>query len=131
MRRVLLPVLLSAGLALAACGSKSPTGDATPAAGATRLEGMVGTPSDPDAFVISLTNQDGTPVTTLPAGPYAIKVVDNSEIHNFALKGQGIDKETSVTGKATTTFNVTLKKGTYMYICVPHQQSMHGSVTVT
>jgi plastocyanin len=35
-----------------------------------------------------------------------------------------------VSGKGTTTWKVTLKKGTYKYVCDPHASFMKGSFTV-
>jgi len=59
-----------------------------------------------------------------------IVVTDTSKLHNFHLKGPGINKKTSVAGKATSTWTVTLKKGKYTYLCDPHAAIMHGSFTV-
>jgi plastocyanin len=51
--------------------------------------------------------------------------------HNFHLKGPGLNKTTSVAGKGTFTWTVTLKKGTYTYVCDPHASFMKGSFKVT
>ena len=37
---------------------------------------------------------------------------------------------TPVTAKTTATWNVTLKKGTYRFVCDPHATIMKGSFTV-
>jgi plastocyanin len=66
----------------------------------------------------------------LKAGTYTITVQDKSNIHNFHLTGPGVNKKTSVGGTGTTTWTVTLKKGTYKYICDPHAAAMKGSFTV-
>jgi len=42
-----------------------------------------------------------------------IVVKDTAADHNFHLTGPGVNKTTSVAGKATSTWTVTLKKGTY------------------
>jgi plastocyanin len=56
-------------------------------------------------------------------------IADKSNVHNFHLTGPGVNVKTSVTKVGTTTFNVTLKKGTYKFICDPHT-FMKGSFTV-
>jgi len=92
-------------------------------AAAPRLVGSTG----PDgAFHITLT-KGGKKVTKLKAGKYTIVVKDISRTHDFHLSGPGVNKKTSVTGKATSTWHVTLKKGTYSYVCDPHKTIMKGS----
>ena len=58
-------------------------------------------------------------------------IADKSNIHDFHLKGPGVDKKTSVGKTGTTTWTVTLKKGKYTYVCDPHAAIMHGSFTVS
>jgi plastocyanin len=83
-----------------------------------------------DPFNISL--KVGTAkVTKLKAGIYTIVVKDTAADHNFHLTGPGVNKTTSVGGKGTFTWKVTLKKGTYKYVCDPHSSSMKGSFTVS
>jgi plastocyanin len=100
---------------------------AIPAADAAtgKLAGVVG-----PGFNISL-KQAGKTVTKLRAGTYTITVSDKSNIHNFHLTGPGVNKKTTVGGQSTTTWKLTLKKGTYKYICDPHATIMHGSFKVT
>jgi plastocyanin len=81
-------------------------------------------------FNISLTKA-GKKVTTLPHGSYTIVVNDKSNIHNFRLKGAGLNKATSVVAKGTFTWKVTLKAGTYKFVCDPHAGLMKGSFKVT
>ena len=69
-------------------------------------------------------------VSSLKAGTYTIVVRDQASDHNFHLTGPGVNKSTSVGGKSTTTWRVTLKKGTYKYVCDPHASFMKGSFTV-
>jgi plastocyanin len=85
--------------------------------------------TDGPGFTITVT-KGGTKVKTLPAGTYTIKVQDKSSIHNFHLIGPGVNKKTSVVAVATFTWKVTLKKGTYKYVCDPHATIMKGSFTV-
>ena len=63
------------------------------------------------------------------AGRVSIVVADKSSIHNFHLTGPGVNVKTSVSAIGTKTFTVTLKKGTYKFICDPHT-FMKGSFTV-
>ena len=96
-------------------------------AAAPRLAGSTG----PDgAFHITLT-KGGKKVTKLKAGKYTIVVKDVAKTHNFHLIGPGLSKKTPVKGKGTYTWHVTLKKGTYRFLCDPHKTIMHGSFKVT
>ncbi len=88
------------------------------------LTGTVG-----PGFTITLT-KGGKKVTKLTAGTYIIKVSDKSAIHNFRLKGPGVNKTTSLGGKGTSTWKLKLKKGTYTYVCDPHATIMKGSFKV-
>jgi plastocyanin len=112
--------LLAAGL-VAALAFAAPGG----AMGPTKLKGSVG-----PGFTISL--KKGTAlVKTLKPGKYTITVQDKSAIHNFRLKGPGLNKMiTSVAFVGTKTVTVTLKKGKYTYVCDPHAAAMHKTFTV-
>jgi len=96
------------------------------AMGPTKLKGTVG-----PGFTITL--KKGTAkVKTLKAGKYSITVSDKSNIHNFHLKGPGVNKVISATPfMGTKTVTVTLKKGIYRYVCDPHATVMKGSFRVT
>ena len=87
------------------------------------------TASVSDPLNISL-KQGTKKVTSLKAGKYVIVVKDTAADHNFHLSGPGLNKTTSVAGKATSTWTVTLKKGTYKFVCDPHKSFMKGSFTV-
>ena len=89
------------------------------------LNGSVG-----PGFTITL-KKGATKVSKLKAGAYKIVIADKSGIHNFHLKGPGVDKKTSVSGTGTKTWTVTLKKGKYTYVCDPHASFMKGSFTVS
>jgi plastocyanin len=69
-------------------------------------------------------------VTSLKAGKYTIVVKDLASDHDFHLSGPGVNKRTSVAGRATTTWTVTLTRGTYRFMCDPHAGFMKGSFTV-
>jgi plastocyanin len=92
---------------------------------------LIGTTGPDSAFKINLT-KGGKKVTKLKAGKYVIVVKDTASTHDFHLKGPGVDKKTSVGGKGTKTWTVTLKKGKYVYVCDPHAKlGMKGSFVVT
>ena len=93
----------------------------------TTLTGVVGTN---DAFVITLTDASGNRVTHLDPGTYTIVVHDRSEMHNFHLRGPGVDQKTDVTAVGDSTWTVTVADGTYTYVCDPHALTMRGSFTV-
>jgi len=110
--------------------SNSPSPEAPSPAGKQVLIGTVGNPDEPEAFVIGLTDRSGKPVDTLPAGEYQVKVTDPATFHNFHLTGPGVDEATSVSSTGKVTWTVTLKPGSYTFICDPHPH-MKGKVTVT
>jgi plastocyanin len=92
----------------------------------TRLYGQSG-----PGFKITLKNKQFVPVRSLEPGTYTFVIQDRSTIHNFHLKGPGVDKKTSVAYLGTKTWaNVKLKKGKYTFVCDPHKANMHGSFTV-
>jgi plastocyanin len=65
------------------------------------------------------------------AGKITLVVSDKSSIHNFRLRGPGVNVATSISATGTKTFkNVALKKGKYTFVCDPHATSMKGSFTI-
>jgi plastocyanin len=109
----LAAVVTAAAVAVGSAGAATPT-----------LKAFVN-----DAFKIGVT-QGGKTVKSLKAGKYVIVVSDPSTSHNFHLTGPGVNKKTSVSGKQTVKWTVTLTKGTYKYVCDPHASFMKGSFTV-
>ncbi len=110
---VLVPLAV---LALAA-----PAGAATPT-----LVGTVG----PGATIVL--TKGGVKVTTLRARTYTLVVRDRSAVHNFRLKGPGLNRQyTGVSFVGTRTFTVKLVPGRYTYVCDPHSLSMKGGFRVT
>lgn len=89
------------------------------------LKGTVG-----PGFTITLT-KGGAKVKTLKPGTYVFKIADKSTIHDFHLKGPGVDKKTGVGFQGTVTWKLRLKKGAYEYVCDPHASFMKGSFTVS
>jgi len=59
--------------------------------------------------------QDGKLVTSVKPGKYSIIVADTSNTQGFRLVGPGVTKVTAVKGTGKTTWNLTLKKGKYVY----------------
>ncbi len=97
---------------------------ATTGAATITLKAVVGPGTN-----ITLT-KGGKKVTTLKAGKYSIVVSDKSAIHNFHLRGPGVNKLTTVPSVGSKTWKVTLKKGKYTFVCDPHASTMKGSFTV-
>jgi plastocyanin len=65
------------------------------------------------------------------AGKVTLVVSDKSSIHNFRLRGPGVNVATSISATGTKTFkNVALKKGKYTFVCDPHATTMKGSFTI-
>ena len=114
-KRIAVPVLAGA-IALA--------GSSAFAAGPQTITG-----TDGPGFTITL-KQHARKVTALPPATYLFVISDNSNIHNFHLIGPGVNKKTSVGGTGKTTWRLTLRKGTYRYICDPHATIMKGSFVV-
>jgi plastocyanin len=75
--------------------------------------------------------KDGKDAKTVKAGTYTIKIEDKSKIHNFRLKGPGVNRATTVPFVGERTWRVTLKPGTYTYVCDPHRSKMRGVFKVT
>ncbi|WP_404313338.1 cupredoxin domain-containing protein [Agrococcus terreus] len=117
----------------ATSGATSDAGTGSEAeASSMALMAVVGTADDPEAYEISITDADGQPVTSVPAGDYQLTFVDESTMHNFHLMGPGgVDIATDVAGSDTSTVEVTLEAGTYEYLCDPHPGSMAGTLEVT
>jgi plastocyanin len=82
-------------------------------------------------FTITLKFSNGKAVRTVKAGTYRVRISDKASIHNFHLRGPGVNKSTGVGFTGTTTITVKLRKGTYRYVCDPHASSLKGSFRVT
>ena len=113
MKRLIAATCL-ASLAVAVLAATSP------AAAVPVFQGTVG-----PGFTIKLAKKP------TKAGKVKITVSDKSDFHNFHLSGPGVNVKTSVSFVGTKTFTVTLKKGTYRFVCDPHATSMKGSFKVS
>ena len=107
-----LALVFSAGLVIAAVAG----------AADTKLTGVVG-----PGFTISLVDAQGQSVTRLPAGEVDITVDDRGNEHNFHLRGPGVDFSTGVEEVGQRTFTVTLRDGSYTFVCDPHAGQMAGA----
>ena len=85
-----------------------------------KLTGTVG-----PGFTISLKK------ASYKAGKTTLTVADKSSFHNFHLTGPGVNVKTTVPATGSKTFTITLKRGTYKFVCDPHASSMKGSFKVT
>jgi plastocyanin len=81
-------------------------------------------------YKIEFVNAADKTVKTVKAGTKRIKIEDKSAIHNFHLKGPGVNRSTSVGFIGERIWTVTLKPGKYTYWCDPHSSMMHGSFRV-
>lgn len=84
-----------------------------------------------NAFKIEMKTSANAPLKTVKAGTYRITVEDKGSIHDFHLTGPGVNKATGVAFVGTKSWTVTLKRGTYRFVCDPHVAFMHGSFRVT
>jgi plastocyanin len=109
----LIAVTCLASLAVAVLAATSP------AAAVPVFQGTVG-----PGFTIKLAKKP------TKAGKVKFVVADRSSSHDFHLTGPGVNVKTSVGGTGTKSFTVTLKKGTYRYVCDPHASLMRGSFTI-
>ena len=84
-----------------------------------KISGSVG-----PGFTISLAKKP------TKAGKTTFVIRDRSSIHNFHLRGPGVNKTTSVSAVGSKSFTVTLRKGEYTFLCDPHPTTMRGSFTI-
>ena len=109
---------------IAVMGALVVAGSSAFAAGPQTITG-----ADGPGFTITL-KQHTRKVMSLAPATYLFVISDNSNIHNFHLIGPGVNKKTSVAAKGKTTWRLTLRKGTYHYVCDPHATIMKGSFVV-
>jgi plastocyanin len=90
-----------------------------------KLTGTVG-----PGFTITL-KRNGVRVTKLKPGRYTFVIRDRANLHNFHLRGPGLNKVlTGVGFVGTKTVTLRLRAGRYTYVCDPHPTEMRGSFRV-
>jgi len=99
-----------------------------PAATAADNPQLVGTVGP--GFDISLVDGSGNDIHHLDPGTYDLQIHDRSDIHNFHLTGPGVNVSTDIDFVGDRTFTVTLKDGTYTFVCDPHNTAMRGTLIV-
>jgi plastocyanin len=67
------------------------------------------------ARTIAVRTATGARARTVRAGRYRIRVSDTASTQNFHLIGPGLNRKTSVAGRSSPTWTVTLRRGTYRY----------------
>ena len=113
--------LAAAAIATAALAAPGASQAATP-----KLTGTVG-----PGFTITLKTAAGKNVTALKAGSYRIVVSDKSRMHDFHLRGPGLNKVlTSVDFVGSKSVTVRLRAGNYSFRCQPHAPAMHSEFVV-
>jgi hypothetical protein len=123
-KALLIPMLLACFLLGGGFAFRSEAPAATKAVSGT-LHAKVG-----PGFEISLTFDDGTPVTNLPAGEYTVAVRDLAEQHNFHLFGPGVEQKTEIATQSEATWTVTFQdQNAYSFQCDAHS-SLTGNFTV-
>jgi plastocyanin len=106
-------------------------GTATPATAKKERFQLKGEVYPNSMFKIEMANKAGKDLKKIKAGTYRIKIEDRASIHNFHLKGPGVNKKTSLSGESETVWKVRLRPGKYTFQCDPHASSMRGSFRVT
>src|SRR5262249_37286000 len=119
LRRLMRPRFLLTGLAVVSLAVVALVAALPASAAIPVFKGTVG-----PGFTISMAKKPTKP------GKIMLVVSDKSSIHDFHLTGPGVNVKTSVSGTGTKTFTITLKKGTYKFVCDPHKSIMHGSFTI-
>jgi hypothetical protein len=121
-----MPRLRFALVAVALAGALFATATQAAPQKVTKLYGQ-----DGPGFTITLKKANFVLVRHLKPGLYTLKIDDRSTIHNFHLKGPGVDKKTAIRYLGTKMWvKLRLKKGTYKYWCDAHRDRMHGSFKV-
>jgi plastocyanin len=107
-------------------GGGPPAPPPNPKPKVTRLNASVG-----PGMTISLRSTSGRRVSSLKAGRYRIVINDRSKMHNFHLRGPGVNKRTAAPFRGTVSWTVTLKRGRYTFVCDSHRDKLKGSFRVT
>jgi hypothetical protein len=124
--RLSLFALLVGLIGLVPAAVRAQAGQPSSAASHPVLNGFVG-----PGYDIALTDAQGDlRGRQLPAGTYQVNIHDYSSIHNFELKGDGVDVETEEEFVGHVTWTVTFRAGgEYEFECDPHHDFMWGEFT--
>jgi plastocyanin len=120
-----------AAAALGLAGAAAIAATAVPSGNAKDRFDLKGEVYGNTAFKIEMKNAAGRKLTRIKAGTYRIKIEDKATIHNFRLKGPGVNRATSTPRMTETIWTVRLKPGRYVFVCDPHATTMRGSFRVT
>jgi plastocyanin len=97
----------------------------TAAPSSAALPKLVGTVGP--GYTITL-KKNGVRVTKLKPGRYTVVIRDRASIHNFHLRGPGLNRAlTGIGFVGTKTVTLRLRAGRYTYFCDPHPTEMRGS----
>jgi plastocyanin len=112
--------MLAAGPSAADRSGQDP-GTRSPAIerGVERIVGSVG-----PGFTISVRPRRVDP------GRYRLVIRDRSSMHNWHIRGRGVNKRTGVAFQGTRRFTVELTEGRYRIRCDPHPTSMRTRLRV-
>lgn len=139
MRRFLIvPAVVFAVAALAACGSSS----GSKSGGSSGGSPYGGGSSSSGSSTSSASGGTGTPVAlgakdfsfsptslSIPAGGATIKITNTGSVeHNLTIEGTKVSKDAEAGGSATATVDLTA--GTYSFHCKYHPTQMKGTITV-
>ena len=113
-RSVLVSLVVAAALAVPAVAAARP------------FQGAVG----PGA-TISLKRANGSALKHASPGEHRFAISDQSSFHNFHLLGPGVNRRTTVAGRGTVTWNLTLGAGKFSFRSDPQARRLKGSFTVT
>ena len=114
MRTKLVILLTAAAIAAATLGSTSSDG------ATKRMYGTVG-----PGMTITVSRH------SVVHGRYVFTARDKSADHNFHLIGPGVNKKTTISQVASKSWTITLRPGTYHYVCDAHPVDMKGTFKVT
>lgn len=82
------------------------------------------------ASAISVRTATGARARSVRAGRYRIRVRDTATTQNFHLIGPGLNRKTTVAGRSSPTWTVTLRRGTYRFRSDPSRR-LRGTFRVT
>ena len=63
-------------------------------------------------------------------GRYRLIIRDRSGMHNWHIRGRGVDRKTAVPFTGRRAFTVRLRAGTYRIVCDPHSSQMRTRIVV-